>query len=153
MPPPPPKINVELSILCKTGVCIKTTKRCIKKTFSYFSTFQRWPPPQLHMAGHNNRATKTIKKQFTSPWQLSLLAQKTRQKCTKNCLELFRAPSYLGLSFLKDVKNSYFCAVHAHCASGTLLQIFCSTTSEKSCKNDEKHHETIGNRSGHVGGC
>ena len=24
---------------------------------------------------------------------------------------------------------------------------------QKSCKNCEKHHETIGNRSGHVGGC
>ena len=50
-----------------------------QKTFSYFSTFQRWPPPQLHMAGHNNRATKTIQKPFTSPWQLILFAQKTHQ--------------------------------------------------------------------------
>ena len=76
---PHPQINVELSRLCKTGACIKKAKRCTKKTFSYFSTVQRWPPPQLHMAGHNNRATKTIQKPFTSRWQLSLFAQKTHQ--------------------------------------------------------------------------
>ena len=93
------------------------------------------------MAGHKNRATKSCKKLFTSRWQLSLFAQKPRQKYIKNCLELFTAPSYLGLSFLKDVTNLYFCAVRAHCASGTLLQIFCNTTSEKSCKNDEKRPE------------
>ena len=30
---PHPQINVELSRLCKTGACIKTSKRCIKKLF------------------------------------------------------------------------------------------------------------------------
>ena len=34
-----------------------------------------WRP----QAGHKNRATKTIQKPFTSPWQLILFAQKTHQ--------------------------------------------------------------------------
>ena len=105
---PHPQINVELSRLCKTGACIKTSKRCIKQTFSYFSTFQRWPPPQLHMAGHNNRATKSCKKLFRYPWQLSLLAPKHIKKYTKICSKLFRAPSYLNLYFLQHFKIHRF---------------------------------------------
>ena len=37
--------------------CASKQLKCASKTFSYFSTCQRWPPPQFHMAGHNNRAT------------------------------------------------------------------------------------------------
>ena len=122
---PHPQINVELSRLCKTGACIKKTKRCIKKTFSYFSTFQRWPPPQLHMAGHKNRATKTIEKQFTTRWQLSLLAHKTHQKhppprTPKSMLNFqdFARPARASKQ-AKDASKNFFVLQHCPAMAST----------------------------------